>query len=40
VRIALSNANVYHVNQKSINSDEIIYPHGDVSKGPKLIQGT
>lgn len=39
VRVALSNANVYHVNQTTINSDEIIYPAGDVSKLAKFEQG-
>ena len=39
VREALRNAKVYHVNQKSVNSDEIIYPAGDVTKLAEFSQG-
>ena len=40
VREALSSANVYHVNQSFVNSDEIIYPAGDVSSLAKLKNGS
>ena len=39
VRIALSNAKVYHVNQTTLKSDEIIYPAGDVSSLATFSQG-
>ena len=39
VRIALSNAKVYHLNQTTINSDEIIYPAGDVSSLATFTKG-
>ena len=39
VREALRKAKVYHVNQTTVGSDEIIYPHGDVSKSAKFTQG-
>lgn len=40
VRIALSNARVYHVNQTTINTDEIIYPAGDVTSLAHFSQGS
>jgi beta-lactamase regulating signal transducer with metallopeptidase domain len=40
IRVALSDAKVYHVNQKTINSDEIIYPAGDISKAARFTQGS
>jgi beta-lactamase regulating signal transducer with metallopeptidase domain len=39
IRLALSNAHVYHVNLSAPGFDGIIYPHGDVTKGAKLTQG-
>ncbi len=39
IRQALSKAKVYHVNQATINSEEIIYPAGDVSSMPHLKDG-
>ena len=39
VREALRKAKVYHVNQTSVNSDEIIYPAGDVTKLAEFSQG-
>lgn len=39
VREALRMANVYHVNQRTVNSDEIIYPAGDVTKLAEFSQG-
>ena len=39
VREALRNAKVYHVNQKTVNSNEIIYPAGDVTKLAEFSQG-
>lgn len=39
VREALRKANVYHVNQRTVNSDEIIYPAGDVTKLAEFSQG-
>jgi len=38
VRNALEDADIYHVNQQIVGSDEIIYPHGDVSKLAKFKQ--
>jgi hypothetical protein len=40
VREALENAKVYHVTQSSVNSDEIIYPAGDVTESAKFTQGS
>lgn len=39
VREALRKASLYHVNQRTVNSDEIIYPAGDVSKLAQLKVG-
>jgi hypothetical protein len=39
VREALANANVYHVTQSTVNSDDIIYFMGDVSESAKFTQG-
>ena len=39
VREALRKAKVYHVNQSTVNSDEIIYPAGDVSSLATFTQG-
>ncbi|WP_372947402.1 M56 family metallopeptidase [Mariniphaga sp.] len=39
IREALQKANVYHVNQRTVNSDEIIYPAGDVTKLAEFSQG-
>ena len=39
VRESLRKAKVYHVNQKTVNSDEIIYPAGDVTQLAKFSQG-
>jgi len=39
VREALDHAKVYHVTQSAPNSDEIIYPAGDVSEAAKFTQG-
>ncbi len=40
IRNALEDAHIYHVNQQTIGSEEIIYPHGDVSKLAKFKQGS
>jgi biopolymer transport protein ExbD len=40
IRNALEDADIYHVNQQIIGSEEIIYPHGDVSKLAKFKQGS
>lgn len=40
MRNALEDADIYHVNQQIIGTDEIIYPHGDVSKLAKFNQGS
>lgn len=37
--LALRKANVYHVNQSTVNDDEIIYPAGDVSSLATFTQG-
>jgi biopolymer transport protein ExbD len=39
VRLALDNSHIYHVNQSTPGSDEIIYPHGDVSKLAEFTEG-
>ncbi len=39
IRLALSNAHVYHVNLSAPGFEDIIYPAGDVTKGAKLAQG-
>jgi hypothetical protein len=39
IRNVLEDAHIYHVNQQIVGSDEIIYPHGDVSKLAKFKQG-
>lgn len=39
VREALRNANVYHVNQTFVGTDEIIYPAGDVTKRASFSEG-
>ena len=39
VRETLENAKIYFVNQSSPNSDEIIYPAGDVTESAKFTQG-
>ncbi len=39
IRQALSKAKVYHINQTTINSEEIIYPAGDVSRMPQMKDG-
>jgi biopolymer transport protein ExbD len=40
IREKLDAAKVYHITQSSTNSDEIIYPAGDVSKLAKFAQGS
>ena len=39
VREALANANVYHVTQSTVNSDDVVYFMGDVSELVKFKQG-
>lgn len=40
VRLALDKSNIYHVNQSTPGLDEIIYPHGDVSKIAQFSNGS
>ena len=40
IRLGLEAAKVYHVTQSTVNSDEIIYPAGDVSALAKFTQGS
>lgn len=39
VREALRKAKVYHINQRTVNSGEIVYPAGDVTKLAEFSQG-
>ena len=40
IRGKLRDAKVYHITQSTVNSDEIVYPAGDVSKSAKFSQGS
>lgn len=40
IRGKLRDAKVYHITQSTFNSDEIVYPAGDVSKSAKFSQGS